>query len=146
MVVNKRKKNTRLRAKTTHGYGSMKKHRGAGNRGGRGMAGSGKRADQKKPTILKLYGSTKGSKSYLGKSGFKNQRRVGKTRKILNISQVNKELNKKEGNFYVFDASKYDRILGTGDVKEKIKITCKSFSKLALDKIKKAGGEAIICS
>jgi len=141
MAVNKRKKNTRMRAKTTHGYGSMKKNRGAGNRGGRGLAGTGKRADQKKPTILKLYGL-----AYFGKHGFKNQRRVGKTRKILNISQVNKELNKKEGNFYVFDASKYDRILGTGDVKEKIKITCKSFSKLALDKIKKAGGEAIICS
>ena len=53
MSVNKRKKNTRMRAKTTHGYGSMKKNRGAGNRGGRGMAGSGKRADQIKPTILK---------------------------------------------------------------------------------------------
>ena len=45
----------------------MKKRRGAGNRGGRGMAGSGKRADQKKPTILKLYGS-----SYFGKRGEKS--------------------------------------------------------------------------
>ena len=62
MPVNKRKKATRFRAKTTHGYGSMKKNRGAGNRGGRGMAGSGKRADQKKPTILKLYGN-----EYFGK-------------------------------------------------------------------------------
>ena len=64
MVLNKRKKNSRMRGNTTHGYGSMKKNRGAGNRGGRGMAGSGKRADQKKPTILKLYGSTKGKNSY----------------------------------------------------------------------------------
>ena len=42
MVVNKRKKNLRQRAGTTHGYGSMKKNRGAGNREGRGNAGAGK--------------------------------------------------------------------------------------------------------
>jgi len=143
MVANKRKKNTRMRAKTTHGYGSMKKNRGAGNRGGRGLAGTGKRADQKKPTILKLYGL-----SYFGKSGFKNQRRVGLKRKIINIKDINKTLNKlkKEGDTYILDASKYDRILGTGKLEGKLKITCKSFSKLAIDKIEKAGGEVIICS
>ena len=54
MTATKRKKNTRMRAHTTHGWGSMKKRRGAGNRGGRGMAGTGKRAAQKKQTILKL--------------------------------------------------------------------------------------------
>ena len=53
MTYNKRKKNTRMRGGTTHGYGSMKKNRGAGNRGGRGNAGSGKRADSKKPKIYK---------------------------------------------------------------------------------------------
>ena len=139
MPVNKRKKNTRMRARTTHGYGSMKKNRGAGNRGGRGLAGTGKRADQKKPTILKLYGL-----SYFGKSGFKNQRRIGKKNKILNLNKI--YLDKKEGDFYIVDASKYDKILGKGELKEKVKITCKSFSKLALEKIEKSGGEAIICS
>tara|TARA_Y100000310_G_scaffold275670_1_gene292325 strand:+ start:3240 stop:3665 length:426 start_codon:yes stop_codon:yes gene_type:complete len=141
MVINKRKKNTRMRAKTTHGYGSMKKNRGAGNRGGRGLAGTGKRADQKKPTILKLYGL-----SYFGKKGFKNQRRVGEKRKVLNLNQINKSLDKKEGDFFILDASKYDKVLGSGILKEKVKITCKSFSKSALDKIQKAGGEAITCS
>src|SRR3989338_4532219 len=53
MTVNKRKKASRYRAHTTHGKGSMKKRRGAGNRGGRGRAGSGKRADQKKPSYWK---------------------------------------------------------------------------------------------
>src|SRR3989344_760533 len=53
MTVNKRKKSSRFRAHTTHGKGSMKKRRGAGNRGGRGRAGSGKRADQKKPSYWK---------------------------------------------------------------------------------------------
>ena len=141
MVVNKRNKNTRMRAKTTHGYGSMKKNRGAGNRGGRGLAGTGKRADQKKPTILKLYGL-----AYFGKKGFKNQRKVGKKNNVLNLSQLNKIFEKKEGDFYIINAEKYDKVLGKGNINEKIKITCKSFSKLAIEKIQKAGGEAIICS
>ena len=53
MTVNRRKKVVKQRGSHTHGWGSKKKHRGAGNRGGRGMAGSGKRADQRKPSILK---------------------------------------------------------------------------------------------
>ena len=56
MPTNKRKKHTKMRAKTTHGYGSMKKNRGAGNRGGRGMAGSGKRADQKNEMVPQILG------------------------------------------------------------------------------------------
>ena len=50
-MQNKVKKVRKFRGSHTHGYGSKKKHRGAGSRGGRGMAGSGKRADQKKPSI-----------------------------------------------------------------------------------------------
>ena len=60
MVAKKRKKNTRQRAGTTHGWGSMKKHRGKGNKGGAGMAGTGKRGDAKKPAIWK-------NKKYFGK-------------------------------------------------------------------------------
>jgi len=51
MTVNKQKKNVKQRGSKTHGYGSMKKHRGAGSRGGRGNAGSGKRGDVKKPSF-----------------------------------------------------------------------------------------------
>ncbi len=141
MPANKRKKNTRMRAKTTHGYGSMKKHRGAGNRGGRGNAGTGKRADQKKPTILKEFGL-----AYFGKRGFKNQRRVGKKNLVLNLAYINDNLGEKVGEFYTFDASKYDKILGTGNITKKVKIKCKSFSKTAIEKIKEAGGETEICS
>ena len=62
MTVNKRKKVTRYRGSKTHGGGAKKKRRGAGNRGGRGMGGSGKRADSKKPS---LWGA-----KYFGKHGF----------------------------------------------------------------------------
>ena len=63
MVVRKRKKNSRQHGSTTHGWGAMKKHRGAGNRGGRGLAGTGKRADQMKPLHWK--------ERYFGKLGFR---------------------------------------------------------------------------
>jgi len=69
----KRKKVTKQRGSKTHGWGAMKKHRGAGNRGGRGMAGTGKRGDAKKPSIQK-------NKKYFGKYGFKSL----KKRKIEN--------------------------------------------------------------
>jgi large subunit ribosomal protein L15 len=54
MPVRKRKKNTRMRGSHTHGWGDKKKHRGTGHRGGKGNAGSGKRADSKKPSTWAL--------------------------------------------------------------------------------------------
>jgi large subunit ribosomal protein L15 len=139
MPVNKRKKSTKMRAKTTHGYGSMKKNRGAGNRGGRGMAGTGKRADQKKIGILKFEG-----REYYGSYGFNRPQSQTKIPKIINLKAIDDQAIKK-GNEFVFDACKYDKVLGTGKITKKIKITSKAFSGLAKEKIEKAGGEAIIC-
>jgi large subunit ribosomal protein L15 len=139
MPVNKRKKSTKMRAKTTHGYGSMKKNRGAGNRGGRGMAGTGKRADQKKIGILKFLG-----KKYYGSYGFNRPQSKTKIPIVINLSEINDKAVKK-GNELIFDACKYDKVLGTGTITKKIKITSKAFSGLAKEKIEKAGGEAIIC-
>ena len=62
MTINKRKKNSRQRGSWTHGWGSKKKHRGAGHRGGKGNAGTGKKGDAKKPKIWK-------NKKYFGKYG-----------------------------------------------------------------------------
>ena len=74
--MTKRKKSRKLRGHKTHGYGSKKKHRGAGNRGGRGMAGTGKRAGQKKPSM---------PEDYLGKKGFKIPQSIQKKQKTTNI-------------------------------------------------------------
>ena len=85
-MITKRKKNTRQRGSKTHGWGAKKKHRGAGNRGGRGKAGTGKRADQKKPTILKKYG-----RSYFGKFGFKKPNK--KNIKAINLEYLEKNFD-----------------------------------------------------
>ncbi|GEM_PF-1132585 len=64
MVVRFRKKVIKRRGSRTYGYGSSKKHRGKGSRGGKGLAGSGKKGQHKKiGLMLKGY--------MIGKRGFK---------------------------------------------------------------------------
>ena len=143
MPVNRRKKVVKMRGLTTHGWGAKKKHRGAGSRGGRGMAGTGKRADQKKPTILKEYGQ-----SYFGKRGFESYKKL-KKQKTINLQEINDKINllgKKEDDIYIIDLTdKYSKVLAKGNLNHKAKLTCSSFSKKALEKIEKIGGEVIIC-
>ena len=138
-----RKKNTRQRGHRTHGWGAAKKHRGAGNRGGRGMAGSGKRADQKKPSIIKEYGN-----KYFGKTGF-----VKKNMNVfpfvnVNFLERNHGLFKKEGEVYSVDLMElgYRKLLGTGIVKKKFLVKVEFASKKAIEKIKKAGGDVVVNS
>ena len=145
MVTNKRKKDTRQRGSTTHGWGSMKKHRGAGHRGGRGMAGSGKRGDAKKPSIWK-------NKRYFGKYGFKKKNIIHKVRPV-NLAYFEEKLAKllvkklveQQNDVIVIDVQKlgFNKVLGYGKPTKKYKITSPSFSKQAIEKIKAAGGEAV---
>jgi large subunit ribosomal protein L15 len=62
--IKKKKKSKNFRGNTTHGHGARKKWKGSGHHGGVGMAGTGKRADQKKSLVIKLFGN-----NYFGKQG-----------------------------------------------------------------------------
>ncbi len=145
MVVRKRKKNSRQRGSKTHGWGAMKKHRGAGNRSGRGMAGTGKRADTKKPSIWK-------NPKYFGKIGFA-ERRVKEKIIAINIESLEANSQKyladktatKEGDLIVIDVIKlgYNKVLGSGSLKTKMKVIAPYFSNGAKEKIQQAGGQAI---
>lgn len=139
MPATKRKKLVKQRGSKTHGWGSMKKHRGAGSRGGRGMAGSGKRADTKRISILKKYGQ-----SYFGRQhGFVSRHNKVDTINVSNLDkQAEKGLIKQEQGFYVTDLQG-KKLLGAGKINKKFKIKVSSFSKQAEEKIKKAGGEII---
>ena len=133
-----------MRGSKTHGGGSMKKRRGAGNRGGRGNAGTGKKGDVKKPSIWK-------NKKYFGKYGFNKKNAIKINAINLNYFEqkadklLEKKLITKEGEVYVIDAGKlgFNKILGCAKLSKKFKITADSFSKEAANKIKAAGGEAI---
>ncbi len=135
MTVNKRKKFSRQRGRHTHGWGSKKKHRGAGNRGGKGMAGTGKRGDSIKTLIWK-------NKKYFGKYGFTSKSVV----KInaVNIDYVEEKLSSKDGGVIDLGKLGYNKLLGKGQIKNKLKIKVDMASAKAIDKIKKAGGEVIL--
>ena len=85
MVVNKRKKVTRYRAHTTHGGGHRKKRRGAGNRGGKGNAGTGKRGKAKKPSYEPL-----------GKKGFLPPGQQKDYKPVINLSSISNLIEKKQ--------------------------------------------------
>ena len=144
MTINKRKKNDRQRGSKTHGWGAKKKHRGKGHQGGAGMAGTGKRADSKKPSIWK--------ERYFGKFGF-----VSKTPKpqikAINVGYIEQHMNKflssnlvsKENGIFVIELKKlgFNKLLGDGRVSLKLKINAPYASKTAIDKVKQAGGEVV---
>ncbi len=141
--THKRRKSSRMHGhgRGTHGYGERKKHKHSGHKGGKGMSGSGKRADQKKTLVLKLYGN-----DYFGKQGVTSRRTARDTRQRINIDTIEKNLEtygKKEGEKWVINLENY-KILGNGNVKSKLFITAKEASKSAIEKIEKAGGQIIL--
>jgi large subunit ribosomal protein L15 len=125
----------------THGGGARKKRKGSGHKGGKGMSGSGKRADQKKTLVIKLYGN-----KYFGKQGITSKGTKRDTRQRMNLQQIELNLEKygkkgKDG--WEINLPNY-KILGQGEVREKLIIKAKEASASALEKVKKAGGEIIL--
>lgn len=131
MTIKRQKKDKKYRGSNTHGGGSHKKRRGSGNRGGFGNAGSGKRADHRKFSILKKFGN-----SYFGKLGFnkKNPTKVN-TINICDLPQTPKVNLNELG---------YTKLLGKGTPKIKYEITVDTCSEKAKTKIEKSGGKVNI--
>jgi large subunit ribosomal protein L15 len=141
----KKKKVTKKRASTYHGYGrGQSHHKGAGNRGGRGRAGTGKRADTKKPSYWKTETP--------GRFGFTSKSKMSRTeRPAINIEDIQSSLAEWVQKGFAFKGPKgheielkkagYDKLLGTGKVKEKLFIVTDFASKNAVEKVKEAGGE-----
>ncbi|MBR9675785.1 50S ribosomal protein L15 [Candidatus Woesearchaeota archaeon] len=144
MVINKRKKVVKMRGSKTHGGGAMKKRRGAGNRGGRGNAGSGKRGDAKKPRYSK-------SKAYREKNKGFSSPLINKKVRTINFGVIEQRLEKlvldgfakKTKDSYEIDLSKFgvDKLLGSGAPTNKLMITVSTASKNAISKVEKAGGK-----
>ena len=137
----KTKKSKGQRGKTTHGHGARKKWKGSGHRGGIGMAGTGKKADQKKTLITKLYGN-----KYFGKKGITSLHSYKDKTKKINLREIQTNLDQltekfgEKGKLIL----KNHKILGDGEFKEKIEITARAFTRSAKEKIEKAGGKAIL--
>jgi len=138
MKLKKTRKSKRQRGNTTYGHGARKKWKGSGHRGGKGMAGTGKRADQKKTLINKLYGN-----KYFGKQGITSKGTAKKKQKRINLKNIEsnfESLMKKFGKGDVLDLKDY-KLLGEGELSKKIKIRVKEASQKAIGGVEKAGGE-----
>ncbi|MCL5730031.1 MAG: 50S ribosomal protein L15 [Candidatus Pacearchaeota archaeon] len=151
MIKTHRKRKTgKYRGKRagTYGWGARKKHKKSGHRGGKGMAGSGKRADQKKTLLLKLYGN-----NYFGKQGITSRKTMKDKSDRINLrdiemnleSYINKGIAKRTQKEIEINLKSY-KILGSGQVKNKFLINAKSASQSAIEKVKKAGGEIIVAN
>jgi len=135
MKVHKRPKNSRIRGARTVGWGFRQKHKGHGNKGGFGMAGTGKRGDHKKQSAEM---SVKKGK-YFGKQGITSRGTERDTRLRINLYDIEQNMIGKSGKV---DLAKY-KILGSGNG-FKGEIVAMEASKLAIEKMEKAGGKIIL--
>ena len=138
MKVHKRPKNSRIRGARTVGWGFRQKHKGHGNKGGFGKAGTGKRADHKKQGALES--DTRKKKRYFGKQGLTSRGTERDTRKRINLYDIKNNMFVKDGQ--KIDLGKY-KILGSGDG-FKGEIVALAASALAIEKMEKAGGKIIL--
>ncbi|MEM0465215.1 MAG: uL15 family ribosomal protein [Candidatus Pacearchaeota archaeon] len=140
MKIKKTKKSKKKRGTTTY-HGARKKHKSSGHKGGKGMSGTGKRADHKKTLVIKLYGN-----KYFGKQGITSRSTFKKKNYVINIKDIENNFESlvkkfsKDGTLILEDY----KILGDGKLTKKVKIIAKSFSKSAKNAIINAGGEAIL--
>lgn len=142
----KRKKASKMRGRGqgTHGWGARKKHKKSGHRGGKGMAGTGKRADQKKTLMTKLYGH-----GYFGKQGITSKKTERDKRKRINLRDIEFNLakyGKKAGEKWEINLQEYKILDASKDyaIKNKLIIKAKKASKSAAEKVKEAGGEILV--
>ena len=140
MTINKRSKNSRQRGSHTHGWGSKKKHRGAGNRGGRGAAGTGKRGDAKKPSIWHIT-------RYFGPVGFVSRAFAKETITLRTLEDVASTWVENEWitinkDVYEIDLTDlgYDKLLSTGNVKKRWKIKVEEATPKTIQKVQEGGG------
>ena len=116
----------------THGRGK-KAGRGAGLRGGRGNAG-----------LLKhrfMY-MKKNMPDHFGRHGFKRPPSVTKKVKAINVGELEELFPDKKD----IDLGKegYSKLLGSGNIKTKLKIKVDSASSKAIEKIEGKGGEVVL--
>ena len=132
------------RGHRTCGWGGAQKHRGAGHRGGRGMAGTSKH---------KWVWVSKFKPDYFLSTGFKRPKSLVRRDIIINIGVINEKINElslagiaKEdnGKFNInLDELGYDKLLGGGVVNVPLIITVNSCSSAARKKVADAGGEVL---
>jgi len=144
MVIRREKKFRKFRGQRSYGYGSHKKHRGGGSRGGRGRAGLHKH---------KWSYTVKYEPEHFGKCGFKRPAASVKETRAVNLKQLDQlaekllkeKIAEKEDDKIKIDVLKlgYEKVLGSGRLTQPLIIEAKVFSKQAIKKIEESGGKVV---
>ena len=145
MKLKHRTVRSRLRGTRRSGYGFGKKHRGHGSKGGKGMAGTGKKAGQKLTWVHAK------APDYFGKHGFTSIKNMKDTTQVINLDRIHQSLDKfihsgkakKTPAGIELDLSGY-KVLGRGNMTEKLILTSDAISASAKEAVEKAGGKVIL--
>ena len=140
-MAHRERRTRKMRGSRMHGYGNTQKHRGAGSRGGHGMAGSKKQ---------KWHYVSKYLPGYFGERGFKRHHGHLPCDEIINVGMLSRSIEKlvQDGKAtgskgsYTIDLTEagYTKLLGAGKLDKKIKIKIAKCSQKAKEKIEAAGG------
>ncbi|MEM0201179.1 MAG: uL15 family ribosomal protein [Candidatus Micrarchaeaceae archaeon] len=130
MVQRRSKKNRRNLGRRTWAAGNKKNNRGAGSRGGTGRAGR-----KHKWTRIVKY-----EKERIGKPGF--TRWNASKLNVINLDLISEKIQKNKEESSSIELNGY-KVLSDGSLNKPITIKANAFSKKAIEKIKKAGGDAI---
>ncbi len=143
-MAHKNRKIRKKRGTRTCGAGHHNKNRGAGNRGGVGMAGGHK---GKWTWIIKF------KPDHFGRSGFDVPKAIKNEYNSINIGDIDENIDRlvKEGlakkakGKISIDVTSLDceKVLGRGKVSNALSVRAMSFSESAVKKIEASGGEAI---
>ena len=140
-------KKNRQRGSRTHGGGTHKNRRGAGNRGGRGNAGRSKHQIHGQPP--------------LGKHGFTRAPEVQREVAEIGVREIDEQAAlwaadglAEETDFgyrvdardVVEDADQADlvKVLGNGQVRNQLEVVADAFTESAAERIESEGGDAVL--
>ncbi len=140
-------KKRRQRGSRTHGGGTHKNRRGAGNRGGRGRAGRKKHEQHNYEDV--------------GKSGFKRPEKTDRDVREVSVQKLDEDIAllaadgvAEETEFgYRVDArdvaedgweADVVKVLGGGQVHEQLEVTADAFSAGAVELIESEGGDVVV--
>jgi len=134
-MPHKLRKTRKYRGSRTQGYGRVGQHRDAGSKGQRKVG---------RHKHLWSYVVTH-EPDYFGKSGFTSPQSLHRHENTINLKKL-EELavaSQQEKPPIDLAALGYTKLLGAGKVTKALTVQIPSYSKLAAEKIKKAGGEIV---
>ncbi|MGC8710117.1 MAG: uL15m family ribosomal protein [Candidatus Micrarchaeia archaeon] len=131
MVIRQEKKKRKYFGSRSWGAGNIKNRRGAGDRGGVGKGGR-----KHKFTHIVVY-----EKYNVGRKGFTHWGE--KKLKEMDLQGVSKLAIKSGESRPTLELRGY-KVLGDGNMEKSAIVKASGFSKRAIEKIKKSGGEAVV--